>query len=95
MQSDQNEKEEAGLVKAKLGEKAGGESGMNDGVIVAADHMPTNAGLFASALRMYGSDDVEVVTHDGREVLWYMREVGHTGLSLPCTFVHSLRGRGR
>jgi hypothetical protein len=59
MQSDQYKKEEAGLVKAKLGEQ-GSESGMNDGVIVTVDHIPTNAGLFASVLRMYGSDDVEV-----------------------------------
>jgi hypothetical protein len=94
MQSDQYKKEEAGLVKAKLGEQ-GGETGMNDGVIVTVDHIPTNAGLFASVLRMYGSDDVEVVTHDGREALWYLREVGHTGLPLLCRFVHFLRGRGR
>ena len=68
---------------------------MNHGVIVTADHMPRDAGLFASVLRIYGSDVVEVVTHDSRAVLWHMREVGHAGLPLLCTFVHSIRGWGR
>ena len=68
---------------------------MNDGVIVAVDHTPRNARLFASVLKMYGSDNVEVVTHGGREVLWHIREVGHAGLPLLCRFVHSLRGWGR
>jgi hypothetical protein len=94
MQSDQYEKEEAGVVKAKLGEQ-GGKSCMNDGIIVTVDHIPTNTGLFASVLRMYGSDDVEVVTHGGREALWHLREVGHTGLPLLCRLVNFLRGRGR
>jgi hypothetical protein len=94
MQSDQYEKEEAGPVKAKLGEQ-GGKSCMNDGIIVTLDHIPTNTGLFASVLRMYGSDDVEVVTHGGREALWHLREVGHTGLPLLCRLVNFLRGRGR
>ncbi len=68
---------------------------MNDGVIVTVDHIPTNASLFASVLRMYGSDEVEVVTYDGREALWHMRGVGHKVLPLPCRFVHFLGGRGR
>ena len=95
MQSDQNKKEEGGLVKAKLGELAGGESGMNDRIIVTVDHIPTHAGLFASVVRMYGSDDAEVITYDGREALWYMCEVWHTGLQLLCRSVHFLWGRGR
>ena len=68
---------------------------MNDGVIVTVDDIPKNAGLFASVLGMYGSDDVEVVTPDGRTALWHIREVGHTGLPLLCRFVRSLRGWGR
>ena len=68
---------------------------MNDGVIVTVDDIPKNAGLFASVLGMYGSDDVEVVTHGGREALWHLREVGHTGLPLLRRSVHFLRGRGR
>jgi hypothetical protein len=68
---------------------------MNNGVLVTADQIPRNAGLFASVVRMFGSDDAEVVTHDGREALWHIREVGHTGLPLLCRFVHFLRGRGR
>ena len=109
MQSDQNKKEEGGLVKAKLGEQAGGESGMNDRIIVTVDHILTNAGLFASVVRMYGSDDAEVITYDGtydgREALWHMCvwhmcvwhtcEVWHTGLQLLCRSVHFLWGRGR
>ncbi len=57
---------------------------MNDGAIVTVDDIPRNAGLFASVLGMYGPDDVEVVTPDGR-----------TGLPLLCRFVSSLRGWGR
>ncbi len=68
---------------------------MNNGVIVTADHMPRDAGLFASMLRIYGSDDVEVVTHDRRAALWHIREDWHAGLPLLCRFVSSLRGWGR
>ena len=68
---------------------------MNNRVIVTVDRIPTNACLFASVLRMYGSDDVEVVIHDGREVLWHICEVGHRGLPLLCRFVRFLRGWGR
>jgi len=68
---------------------------MNDKIIVTVDHIPTNAGLFASVVRMYGSDNAEVITYDGREALWHMCEVWHTGLRLPCRLVHFLWGRGR
>ncbi len=68
---------------------------MNDRIIVTVDHIPTNAGLFAGVLRMHASDDVEVVTHEGREASWHLREVGHTGLPLLCRIVHFPRGRGR
>ena len=68
---------------------------MNDRIIVTVDHLPTNAGLFASVVRLYGSDDAEVITCVGREALWHMREVWHAGLQLRCGFVPFLWGRGR
>ena len=68
---------------------------MNNGVIATVDHTPRNAGLFASVLRTYAFDSVEVVTLDGRKALEPIREFGHTGLPLLFRSAHFLRGWGR